>query len=741
MRFNILTALLLIFIGGTASAQNTITGRVLFKSGDSTEPAAFVNIYWLGTSNATVSDDDGYFTINHEESTDSLIFSALGYYSDTFKVASNLTVLNVTLFEAISEIEPLYIKQEKTALHSRIKVQQTEILGQGELRKAACCNLSEAFETNPSVDVSFSDAVTGAKQIQMLGLSGVYSPVLTESLPFTRGLGSSFGLSYIPGTQVTSIALSKGAGSVINGYESMNGQINVVLKQPQDADRLFVNLYGSGFGRVEENVDYRFKLSKKVSSLVMIHNENRLNKMDKNDDGFMDLPIINTHSILNRYKFQGDTIEGMVGFKILDEERLGGQMNFDHSKDKGSTSVYGLGINTKRYEAFGKIGYLHPTKMYKSFGLQLSAYQHEQNAYYGLNNYTGKEQNFYANFIYQSIIGNTNHSFRTGMSYMYNDFDEVLNDSNLTRTESVPGVFFEYTWKPSERLSVVSGVRGDMHNLFGNFASPRLHLKYDYNKTTSFRASGGRGLRFANVIAENQAILASSRKIIFDEKLNPEIAWNYGLNASKEVRVFAREGFINLDYYHTDFVNQVVYDRDQNPQEFHVYNLDGKSFANAYQVEVQVEPMWRLKIKAAYKYYDVKTTINKELRIKPLVPRERAFLNVAYQYRDWEFDITEQWVGEQRLPDTKSNPEEYQVASKTNSYFLTSAQITYNYKKWDFYLGGENLTGYKLKNPIVSSNAPFSKFFDTSFVWAPITGRMLYMGLRYELKDNKKAPK
>lgn len=739
MRSNKLILAALLFISNVAGAQHIITGKVSFQSGDSAEPGAFVNVFWSGTTIGTTTDANGYYKLEHTGAYDSLVFSAIGYFKDTVKVTHLMMKLDITLIAETTELGPAFIKSQKTSLHSRIKIQQTEIIGKGELRKAACCNLSEAFETNASVDVSFSDAVTGAKQIQMLGLSGVYSPVLTESLPFTRGLATSFGLSYIPGTQVESIALSKGAGSVINGYESINGQINVALKQPQEGDRLFVNLYGSGFGRFEENVDYRIKVSDKVSTMFMLHNENRFNKIDNNDDGFMDLPLINSTSALNRWKFGGDTIEGMVGFKILDEERLGGQMNFDHDKDKGSNSVYGLGINTKRYEAFGKVGYLHPTKMYKSFGLQLSAYQHDQNAYYGLNNYTGKEKNFYANFIYQSIIGNTNHSFRAGMSYMYSDYDEVLNDSNLTRTESVPGVFFEHTWKPTEQWSVVSGIRGDMHNLFGNFLSPRLHVKYDYNKSTIFRASGGRGLRFANVLAENQAILASSRTIIFDEKLNPEIAWNYGANMSKEFSLFGRDANVNLDYYHTNFKNQVVYDRDQSAQEFHIYNLDGKSFADAYQVEFEFEPKWRFKVKTAFKYYNVKTTINKELRIKPLVPRERAFINVAYEYKKWEFDVTEQWVGEQRLPDTKGNPEQYRLQSKTNSYFITNAQITYNYKSWDFYLGGENLTGYKLKNPIVAADAPFSEFFDTSFVWAPITGRMLYLGLRYELKT-KKAP-
>ena len=725
---------LVFLLSSSLTWAQTIHGKVTYKNADSTEAGAFVTIKWLGIGTGTSSDINGYYEIEHTGESDHLVFSAIGYHSDTIKVEEEQYELNVTLYQETSTLKATEIDNGPGSVHSKIKIQQTEVMLKGELRKAACCNLSEAFETNPSVDVSFTDAVTGAKQIQMLGLSGVYSPVLTESLPFTRGLATSFGLAYIPGTQVESIALSKGAGPVINGYESINGQINVNLKQPQETNRLFVNLYGSGFGRFEQNVDYRIKVSDKVSTLFMFHNENRFNKMDQNDDGFLDLPLINSSSALNRWKFGGDTIEGMVGFKILDEKRLGGQNSFNHDEDRGSASVYGLGINTRRVEAFGKIGYLHPTKMYKSFGLQLSAYQHEQDAYYGLNNYTGEEQNFYANFIYQSIIGNTQHSFRTGMSYMYSDYDEVLNDSNLTRTESVPGVFFEHTWKPTDRFSIVSGIRGDAHNLFGNFVTPRMHLKYNATSKLTLRASGGRGLRFANVLAENQAILASSRQIIFDETLEPEIAWNYGMNVNRTITAFGRQGDINLDFYRTTFENQVVYDRDQNVQEFHVYNLDGQSYANAYQAEIQVEPMWRLKVKAAYKFYDVKTTINNELRARPLVPRERAFMNVAYQYKKWEFDITEQWVGEQRLPDTKSNPLEYQVESETPSYFLTSAQVTYNYKSWAFYLGGENLTGYKLKNPIVASDAPFSKFFDSSFVWAPITGRMVYAGLRYDLK-------
>ena len=735
----------------TAFAQQFSKGTVVDEAN---LPLMGAEVYWNGTQIGVSTDDNGTFTLKRTENSNTLVISYIGYKTKTVKV-TNSEVLHIQL-EPQSALEEVVVTQKRAnTMKSQWQVANLHTMSSGELLKAACCNLSESFSTNPSIDVNFSDAVTGNKQIKMLGLTSPYILMAEENIPAMRGASQAYGLSFVPGTWIESIQITKGAGSVINGYESISGQINYEIEKPINARPFFLNLYTSEDSRYELNAHTKVKLSDKWATSLLAHGNVRQRKSDHNHDGFIDNPIGNQINLLNRWQYS-NAEKGWVSFVNLNymkDERQAGQIDYNPLTDKGTTNAWGSEVNSERFTLSNKTGYVFPDTPYKSIGLQNSFQSHRQDSYFGLNSYDIHQKSWYGNLIYNSIIGNTQHKFATGLSGTYDDYNEQLTTSALagdfSRIDHSVGAFFEYTYDNSSNFSFVAGIRADSHNNLGNFITPRFHLRYNPWKEATFRLSAGRGKRAANVIAENQQLLASSRQlhIIGGDGgklygLNPEIAWNYGASFLQAFKIWGKNAELSVDFYRTHFDNQVVVDLDHSPQQALFYNLDGKSFANSLQAEVSISPAKGLDFKAAYKYYDVQTQFTKGQLEKTLTPKHRWFANIAYETADtqennhsqWKFDVTFNWLGEQRLPTTATNPLAYRLSDYAPSFATLNAQITRVFSKaFEVYVGGENLTNYKQANGILAADAPFGAYFDSTMQYAPAFGQMYYAGLRFKL--------
>ena len=735
----------------TAFAQQFSKGTVVDEAN---LPLMGAEVYWNGTQIGVSTDDNGTFTLKRTENSNTLVISYIGYKTKTVKV-TNSEALHIQL-EPQSALEEVVVTQKRAnTMKSQWQVANLHTMSSGELLKAACCNLSESFSTNPSIDVNFSDAVTGNKQIKMLGLTSPYILMAEENIPAMRGASQAYGLSFVPGTWIESIQITKGAGSVINGYESISGQINYEIEKPINARPFFLNLYTSEDSRYELNAHTKVKLSDKWATSLLAHGNVRQRKSDHNHDGFIDNPIGNQINLLNRWQYS-NAEKGWVSFLNLNymkDERQAGQIDYNPLTDKGTTNAWGSEVNSERFTLSNKTGYVFPDTPYKSIGLQNSFQSHRQDSYFGLNSYDIHQKSWYGNLIYNSIIGNTQHKFATGLSGTYDDYNEQLTTSALagdfSRIDRSVGAFFEYTYDNLSNFSFVAGIRADSHNNLGNFITPRFHLRYNPWKQATFRLSAGRGKRAANVIAENQQLLASSRQlhIIGGDGgklygLNPEIAWNYGASFLQAFKIWGKNAELSVDFYRTHFDNQVVVDLDHSPQQALFYNLNGKSFANSLQAEVSITPAKGLDFKAAYKYYDVQTQFTKGQLEKTLTPKHRWFANIAYETADthennhsqWKFDVTFNWLGEQRLPTTATNPLPYRLSDYAPSFATLNAQITRVFsKKFEVYVGGENITNYKQANGILAADAPFGAYFDSTMQYAPAFGQMYYAGLRFKL--------
>jgi outer membrane receptor for ferrienterochelin and colicin len=651
---------------------------------------------------------------------------------------------------AQEKLEEVQVKATQKGLKKSLKgTANTTLVTSKELLKAACCNLAESFETNPSIDVNFSDALTGTKQIKMLGLTSPYIMITEENVPSVRGASQAFGLSFTPGTWVDNIQITKGAGSVVNGYESISGQINTELLKPMNDIPFFLNAYGSTDSRFELNTHFNKKLSDKWATSLFVHGNARVSKNDMNNDGFLDNPLGKQINVANRWQY-ANAETGWVSFfnfRFMKDEKQTGELDFDKDKHKFTTTFWGSEINSERFDFTSKVGYVWKEMPFQSIGFQNAFTNHNQQSYFGLNQYDIKQQSYYSNLIFNSIISNTMHKFSTGLNFMYDKYSEYINTFDVSRIDNSVGAFFEYTFDNNDKLSYVLGGRMDYHNRLGAFFTPRFHLKYNAFENSVFRISAGRGKRAANIFAENQNLFASSRTIsIMGTKgevygLNPEIAWNYGVSFTQKFKLFSKSADLTIDFYRTDFQNQVVVDVMQSPQELLFYDLQGKSFANSLQIDFNIELIKHFNLRTAYKYFDISTDYLSGSYQRPLQAKHRFFANLEYEThikdkgQQWKFDYTFNWLGKQQLPNTATNPEVDRLLEFSPSFAVMNAQITRTFSStFEMYVGGENIGNYRQDKAVLGSDNPFGPNFDTSIVYAPVFGQMYYAGIRFKIK-------
>lgn len=648
------------------------------------------------------------------------------------------------------KLEDVKIEGEKKGIRKSLSTtSNTYMVSSKELLKAACCNLAESFETNPSIDVNFADALTGTKQIKMLGLTSPYLMITEENIPSVRGASQAYGLSFTPGTWVESIQITKGAGSVVNGFESISGQINTELIKPMKDIPFFLNAYGATDSRYELNTHFNKKISDKWATSLYIHGNTRVAKNDMNNDGFLDNPLGKQINMVNRWQYSNPETGwvSFINFRYMKDEKQTGQLEFDKNRDKLTTNYWGSEINTNRFDFSSKVGYVFKDMPYQSIGFQNAFSNHNQDSYFGLNQYAIEQQSYYSNLIFNSIINNTMHKFATGLNFTYDKYAEFVNQNDVGRTDNSVGGFFEYTYDNNDKFSYILGGRLDYHNRLGVFFTPRLHVRYNPWENGVLRFSAGRGKRAANIFAENQNLFASSRTFsILDTNgkiygLNPEIAWNYGFSFTHNFKLFGKTADATIDFYRTDFQNQAVVDVMQSAQQVLIYNLNGRSFANSLQFDFNIELKKHLNIRTAYKYYDISTDYLSGSFQRPLQAKHRFFGNLEYathikeKGKQWKFDYTLNWLGSQQLPTTTTNAIADRLPNFAPAFTVMNAQITRTFSStFEMYVGGENIGNYRQDKAVLGTSNPFGPTFDASIIYAPIFGAMYYAGLRFKIK-------
>ena len=636
----------------------------------------------------------------------------------------------------------VFTGRSKGTSFSRTTLNKVESISRAGLMKMACCNLSESFENSATVTVGFTDAVSGARQVQLLGLAGMYSQMLAENIPVMRGLASTYGWSYTPGPWLESIQISKGTSSVITGYESVTGQINLEFKKPDNTEQLFINAFADDAQRMEANITSSAKIAEKLWTGLLIHGSIEDKEHDMNKDGFMDMPRTKFVNLYNRWFYLDSDrgVESRTGIKFIYETRDGGQLSLSDAPERYITAIDNKGIALEN-----KTGLSVGVKQGQSLGIITSFNRYEQNNSFGLKRYDGAQNSFYTNVLFTSYINNTNHQYTAGGSFMYDDYKTLYEDrlpfnntalTDINRREYVPGAFAQYTYSLLDKFTFLAGMRADYNSKYGWLYTPRTNIRYQPADEVVLRVSAGKGYRAPNIIADNISVMGSSRKIDVGSigGLDIEKAWNFGGNVSFYIPVWdERTLTLSLDYFHTYFENQVITDVERDIRNVYFYNLNESSYADAFQADLSLTLFEGLDFFAAFRYNKTKITIgddNDSYKVeKPLVSRFRGLVNLSYatKFKKWVFDLTSQVNGPSRLPSLSGYSTEEDMSPAFPVWF---AQVTKNTKRFDVYAGVENVFDFRQKNPILGAGNPFGTGFDSSRVWGPVMGRKIYAGVR-----------
>ena len=738
--------LFVFFICFNSYSQELLTGKVSFLNKDNEVILVEgVSVYWKDSSIGVISDKTGNYSIPFSKDSNILVFKMLGFKQESITI-EDMKTYNHTLIEQSDQLDEVVVsKRKKSIQKSYFKTQNIVNVSSEELLKAACCNVSESFETNPSIDVNYSNAITGVKQVRMLGLESPYLLITEENIPMVRGASQVFGLSFIPGPWVESMQITKGTGSVVNGFESISGQINIELQKPVVDEPIFINVFRSNMGRNEMNFHLNRNINNKISTKFFLHADNNNSIQDNNSDGFLDHPNYKGLNFFNRWQYINleKGIVSFLGLRYMKEDKSAGE---DVANLKLKRMPWLSEINTQRFDSNFKFGYVNPSIPYQSIGFQMAYSNHEQISFFGNRNYNINQDSFYSSFLYNSILGNTMNKFKAGLNFSYDDFEELVDFENkkYNRIDKSIGGFFEYSYDNLDKLSLVAGLRYDIHNNIGSFFTPRFHLRFQPLDKSVFRFSIGSGRKSSNIFSENQGVFSSGRNIQILAKaakgkfygLNPEKAWNYGISFRQGFALNNQEGDVTIDYYITDFQNQIIVDFEKQG-ELQFYNLEGKSFAKSFQIEIDYSINNNINLKSAFKNYDVKKQYNSGFKQNPLTPKNRFFINLDFSSNlnennaQWRFDFTYNWIGKQRLP---LHSGQSSLKGYSPSYVLMNTQLTRVFsEKFDIYLGAENLGSYTQNNPILGNENPFGTNFDSTLIYAPINGAMIYLGLRLKL--------
>lgn len=747
----ILFTFLLSSYSAFAQRSHNLKGVVYTSSKDGKkEPVPFASVYWLQSGTYMDCDADGKFTFTVFEKVDAtLVATAVGYNKDTINITATDNYVEFMLI-GVNELEKAVVQAKSESNYlSKLSSVRTEVITAAGLCKMACCNLAESFENSASVSVGYSDAVTGARQIRLLGLSGIYTLMLDENRPVMRGLASPFGLTYIPGQWLESIQIAKGPSSVINGFEAITGQINMEHRKPTAEQPLYLNLLLSQTLKTDFNVASSLQLNEKWSTVILGHVSGDFLRHDGNGDKFRDDPMTRQFNVANRWLyFAPDGVQVRFGVRALNDMREGGQMDYRRSMgnkfEEGTT--WGSVIWNKGINGYVKVGVPLDENNDQNIALVADYTYHQFDSFFGKKDYNANQNSVFANLMYQNTKFE-GHRFTVGLRNQFDLLDETLKQPfqpyaegsdkqivDLGRQENSVGVFGEYTYNYDDKFTAVADLSLDYNNIHGLLFAPRLNLKYSIIDDIVVRAMGGRGFRSPNLIVDNLGMMSTGREIVFDDNLGIEDAWTFGTNITGYIPIgFNDNCYISFDYFRNDFNNQIIADQERDFSKVWLYNVDGKSYTNTYQVDFSIEPIERFTVMATFRYTDAKVSLhNKGLVERPLTSKYKGVLNLQYATRMniWTFDFTAQLNGPSRLPSFMGDGT---GADYSPIYPILFAQVTRKFKGVDVYLGGENLTNYRQPNPILEVENPFSEGFNASAIWGPLMGIKVHLGVRFTL--------
>lgn len=746
MKFRyILFVFLLLLLNNTVFAQHDHSSPIQSKVVDQTgTELAGVWISIPAQSLKYQTDENGVFEWNNEQWPAHLDVELSSSETAHIDVNDAHSAHNIIVQRSL-QLKEVAITEKSQQEVSTLRTRNIETIGESEFKKAACCRLSESFDNSGAVSVSETDAVTGAKEMEILGLRGIYSLMTFNNIPDFTGLAYPFSLDMIPGTWLNEVAISKGISNAVNGSNGFSGQVNIATKDAFNDEPLFVNMYGNTLGRYEANLHLNKLLNRPGFGIgAYLHGSKNLNSIDQNKDGFLDVPLAQQLNGLLRFTVkQYKNIEGQMDLQFVDDQRTAGQLEDLPGR------LYSSNTQAKRFMWGGNIGYVGFDKEGRSVGFKYKYAQDNLTANFGRLNYEGKQNHLYLQGLYEDRFGEGDHIIMAGASMVLDNLDEKYFDTPRVRTERTPGVYVEYSYNPEisnanpafgKRIGIVASVRSDFNNLYGTQIAPALALKYNFTEDIVLRTNVGKGFRTPYFFTDNLSSFTNGRPIeLLDEPMAEE-AINYGGSFTLKQKIAARPFSVNIDLYQTIFQNQIIVDMESSPEKVQVYNLRGNSNTTSFLAAINYQLFNGLDAKVAYKWNkNIYDQISGPVE-KMMQPRHRMLLALHYTTpnKKWELSSNTHWLSKQEYLVRENTANGLRmIRTEADPYLVLNAQVTTKWKNFDIYVGGENLTNKTQADPIQGWQTPDSNTFDVTQVYAPIVGIRGYIGFRWSPFSNK----
>ncbi|NOT36636.1 MAG: TonB-dependent receptor [Saprospiraceae bacterium] len=718
-----------------------VTGTVVDSKNQGLEG---VMVFFLNTTVGTRTLKDGSFVIEKPNNENRLVIRYLGFKEDTLILKDDQTQLFLQLKEGVDLQDVTITGTRSSHSFSLLNPQNVETLTSKEFRKAACCSLAESFQTSNTVDLAYSNAVVGNREIQFLGLRGMYTQQLVENRPVFTGILNTFGYDFIPGTWLDQINIQKGASSALHGAQSMTGAINTGLKKPDLDYPVYVNGYADYHGRFEGNLHLNKSWSDFDHSGIYLHASRHSGFRDHNKDGFFDDAKNNLLNGMIKNTFFGTSWEGMVNAQALHNTRSGGEVN-----DQGKYSFQQTITHTNLSGNLGYVGFENPSQstgsiydlafseLYGSFGTE--------------HQFSNKEKRGLIQFIYSHAFSDDKHKITVGPALTYNEAHEKLtglNNFDHHYKEITPGIFADYDIKFGEmecddlkRWIISTSHRLEYIKSSKLFWTPRASLRYNIDEEWTTRLSIGRGYRFFRLVSDQLSLLTTNRMWIINDLPEYESSWNYGLNLVGKPTIFNKAAELNFDFYVTRFEEQLVLDLDADipTRPLAIFSsLNGDSRAVVLSGTFSYPITNQITAKTGLRYQDTKQTNSTGFRDQVMIPKWRGLLSIDFESTDkkWLCNFATHYIGKMRLPDKTYYPGDliHDHREYSKPYFHLQAQANYTYQLWEFYVGCENITNYTQHQAIIDPLNSSGPFFNASEIYAPINGIKPYIGFKYRIE-------
>ena len=758
----LLSSLLIMFIKLSMAQNTTISGKIISDG----KPLPYVNLSLTGTSISAFTDTLGYFKLNIIKPGDYTIkISCVGFnsFEKELSIKSGDTIIlnyDLTSYQkGLNEVVITGTMKEVSRSESPVPV---EVYSPAFFKKNPTPNIYEALQNINGIRPQLNCNVCNTGDIHINGLEGPYTMILIDGMPIVSSLSTVYGLSGIPNSLIERLEVVKGPASSLYGSEAIGGLINVITKKPQSAPIFSADIFSTSWGEHNMDLGFNIKANKNISALTGINYFNFQNRVDNNNDNFTDITLQNRISIFQKWNFNRKESRLLsIAARYMYEDRFGGDMRWE-PKFRGTDSIYGESIYTKRWELLGN--YQLPTK--EKLMLSFSYNNHHQNSFYGLTSFQAQQNIAFGQLTWDKKI--KAHDLLIGTSLRQTFYDDntpataspdTINQQNLAQKIWLPGIFVQNELSINKNQKLLLGLRYDYNSYHGNILTPRLAYKWTINDKNIIRFNAGTGFRVVYVFTEDHAALTGAREVVIKNELNPERSYNANLNFIK--KIYSTNGaFISLDAsaFYTYYHNRIVANYEQDPTKIIYDNLNGFAQSKGISLNMDIELRNGLKIIAGGTLMDNKINENGKSEQQILTENFTGTWSVSYKLNrsNLSIDYSGNIYSRMRLPLLG----ELDPRAKFSPWWsIQNIQLSFSgIKEVEIFGGIKNLLNWTPNRgnpfiiarsndpfdkevvfdssgkPLVSPNNPYALTFDPSYAYAPNQGIRMFLGLRYNLK-------